>query len=167
MQNQLSVGLDKMQEAAESAEEMGKILAVQAKGVEKAKAKAQVVMNVVHAALQEADKVKVIVEKSKAEAETLVAKIAVKKAKADVKLADAKPMLDAAERALLTIQKQDIQLVSKLAKPPHLIMRIMDVVLILFQVRFLFVFFFVVRTNRLFFLFFFQALERLRRGLIS
>ena len=77
---------------------------------------------------------KVIVEKSKAEAETLVAKISVKKAKADVKLADAKPMLDAAERALLTIQKQDIQLVSKLAKPPHLIMRIMDVVLILFQV---------------------------------
>ena len=85
-------------------------------------------------ALWEADKVKVIVEKAKGEAETLVAKISVKKAKADVKLADAKPMLDAAERALLTIQKADIQLVSKLAKPPHLIMRIMDVVLILFQV---------------------------------
>merc|ERR1719334_830632 len=133
MQSQLSVGLDKMQEAAESAEEMGKILAVQAKGVEKAKSKAQAVMAVVQVALHEADKVKVVVEKSKGEAETLVAKIAVKKAKADVKLADAKPMLDAAEKALLTIQKADIQLVSKLAKPPHLIMRIMDVVLILFQ----------------------------------
>ena len=78
---------------------------------------------------------KVVVERSKGEAETLVAKITVKKAKADVKLADAKPLMDAAERALLTIAKADIQLVSKLAKPPHLIMRIMDVVLILFQAR--------------------------------
>ena len=45
MQNQLSVGLDKMQEAAESALEMGKILAVQAKEVEKATNKAKVGMN--------------------------------------------------------------------------------------------------------------------------
>ena len=57
MQNQLSVGLDKMQEAAEAAEEMGKILAVQAKGVEKATNKARIVMNTVQVALHEADKV--------------------------------------------------------------------------------------------------------------
>ena len=64
----------------------------------------------------------------------MVGKIEKKKVKADEELAVAKPMLDAAEKALQTINKSDIQLVSKLAKPPHLIMRIMDVVLILFQV---------------------------------
>ena len=66
----------------------------------------------------------------------LVNKIEKKKVKADEELAEAKPMLDAATKALQTINKGDIQLVSKLAKPPHLIQRIMDVVLILFQVSF-------------------------------
>ena len=57
MQNQLSVGLDKMQEAAEAAEEMGKILAVQAKDVEKVTLRAKGVMATVQVALHEADKV--------------------------------------------------------------------------------------------------------------
>ena len=65
MQNQLSVGLDKMQEAAESAHEMGKILAVQAKDVEKAKADANVVKDKVQISVKEAEKVAATVEKVK------------------------------------------------------------------------------------------------------
>ena len=66
-------------------------------------------------------------------AEEIVSGIQAEEAVANEKLAAAEPALRAAEEALNTIKAADIATVRKLAKPPHLIMRIMDCILILFQ----------------------------------
>jgi dynein heavy chain len=65
-------------------------------------------------------------------AQAIVDAIDKDKTVAEAKLAAAVPALAAAEKALETITSGDIATVKKLGKPPHLIKRIMDVVVILF-----------------------------------
>lgn len=82
---------------------------------------------------QAAEKVKNQVQKVKDRAQAIVDSIEADKGVAEEKLEAARPALEEAENALNTIKPSDISTVRKLGKPPHLIMRIMDCCLLLFQ----------------------------------
>lgn len=131
--SKMDTGLEKLAEASASVEILKKELAVMEQELAEASHKAERVLLEVTERAMQAEIVKNQVQKVKEKAEILVASIAVEKAKAEEKLEAAKPALEEAENALNTIKQAHIATVRKLGRPPHLIMRIMDCVLILFQ----------------------------------
>jgi len=133
MSARMNAGLAKLNEASKAVELLKKDLAVMEQELDVANKRAEQVLTTVTERARESEKVKQIVQQSKKNAEEIVAEIEVKKKDAEVKLAAAKPALDEAEEALNTIKPANIATVRKLGKPPHLIMRIMDATLILFQ----------------------------------
>ncbi|EDV25010.1 uncharacterized protein TRIADDRAFT_56504 [Trichoplax adhaerens] len=131
----MRTGLDKLVEATQSVNRLSEELIIKEKELEIASDKADVVLKEVTAKAHAAEKVKQQVLKVKEKAQAIVDEIAVDKAAAEERLEAAKPALEEAEAALQTIKAQHIATVRKLAKPPHLIMRIMDCVLLLFNKR--------------------------------
>ncbi|KAM6900105.1 dynein axonemal heavy chain 5 [Xenentodon cancila] len=131
--DRMKTGLAKLMEAEESVSELSEELVVKEQELAVATEKAEKVLQEVTAKAEAAQKVKQQVQKVKDKAQLIVDEIEVDKAVAESKLEAAKPALEAAEAALQTIKPADIATVRKLPKPPHLIMRIMDVVVLLFQ----------------------------------
>ncbi|TPP55936.1 Dynein axonemal heavy chain 5 [Fasciola gigantica] len=129
----MNTGLKKLVEAAESVNELSKELIEKEKELAMANKKSEEVLAQVTIQATAAQKVKAQVQVVKDKAQVLVDQISVDKANAEQKLEAAKPALQEAEAALETIKPTHISTVRKLGRPPHLIMRIMDCVLVLFQ----------------------------------
>lgn len=129
----MNTGLKKLISAAEEVRELAKELEGKEKELVVANQKADLVMQDVNVKKSAATKVAEQVQRVADSCKALVDQISADKAVAEAKLEVARPALEEAEAALKTIKPADIATVKKLGRPPHLIMRIMDAILILFQ----------------------------------
>ena len=134
--SRMSSGLGKLDDASKAVEELKKDLALMEKDLKVANAKSEEVLVTVTEKAREAEGIKKQVQENKNKALNIVKNIEKDKVIAENALEAARPALEEAEEALNTIKPVNIATVRKLAKPPHLIMRVMDATMILFRTKF-------------------------------
>jgi dynein heavy chain len=131
LSDRMNMGLSKLIEASKSVAVLQTELVVKEKDLAIASKEADVVLAEVTVSTIAAEKVKEAVLKVKTKSEGIANAIKADKTIAEKSLAEAEPALELARSALNSIQPAHISTVRKLAKPPHLIMRIMDGVILL------------------------------------
>ncbi|TPX71761.1 hypothetical protein SpCBS45565_g00838 [Spizellomyces sp. 'palustris'] len=129
--DRMNMGLAKLVEASKSVAQLQEELVVKERDLAVASKAADAVLAEVTASTASAEKVKDAVLKVKTKSEGIANAIKADKEYAESQLEAAKPALEEATNALNSIQPAHISTVRKLAKPPHLVMRIMDGVLLL------------------------------------
>ncbi|KAJ3342801.1 Dynein heavy chain 5, axonemal [Gonapodya sp. JEL0774] len=129
--DRMNMGLEKLLEAAKAVAVLQEELVVKEKDLAVASKQADAVLTEVTASTASAEKVKDEVLKVKNKAEGIAVAIKADKTVAETQLEAARPAIEEATAALNSIQPAHIATVRKLAKPPHLIMRIMDCVILL------------------------------------
>ncbi|XP_063774922.1 dynein axonemal heavy chain 8 [Pseudophryne corroboree] len=129
----MNIGIAKLMEASESVSNLSQRLALKEKQLAVASTEADNVLAEVSLVAHSAARVTTEKQIVKDKAQRLMDKIEKKKAIAESTLEAARPALQKAEAALNTIKSADIAKLRKVSKPPHLLMRIMDVCLLLFQ----------------------------------
>lgn len=133
LSDRMNMGLSKLVEASKAVAVLQEELVVKEKDLAVASKAADAVLADVTAGTIAAEKVKEAVLKVKTKSEAIATAIKADKTYAESQLEAAKPALEEAKTALNSIQASHISTVRKLAKPPHLIMRIMEGVLLLFK----------------------------------
>ena len=129
----INQGLNKLHEASKAIEVLKKDLSKMEKVLQEASFRSEKVLSEIAQKAAEAEKIKETIKVSAEEAEVIVKEIEVERVRAEETLSLARPALDEAEAALNTIKQAHIASVRKLGRPPHLIMRVMDCVLLLFR----------------------------------
>ncbi|XP_023213444.1 dynein heavy chain 5, axonemal-like [Centruroides sculpturatus] len=130
-------GVAKLEEASVSTEELKRNLARTEEELLVTTRESLEVLARVTERTRAAEEVKEEARRMREELKSLVDGIGIDKAIAEEKLEEAGPALREAEAALDTVRPTHIASVRKLSHPPHLVMRIMDCVLILFHRRLL------------------------------
>ena len=129
----INQGLNKLHEASNAIEMLKKDLSKMEKGLQESSFKSEKVLSEISQKAAEAEKIKETIKVNKEQAEVIVTEIEEERGRAETTLSLARPALEEAEAALNTIKQAHIASVRKLGRPPHLIMRVMDCVLLLFR----------------------------------
>lgn len=132
-ENDVKVGLKKLDEAETDVDKMKGVLAEQEVFLQKADKEANVMLQKVEVGTKAANIKKQEAGVIEAKCTETANQIAEERAIANKELEGAMPFVHAATDAAKSINKADVGLITKLAKPPDLIKRIMDCVLLLFQ----------------------------------
>lgn len=132
-ENNVNTGLKKLAEAETDVDKMKGILEEQNIHLQEADRSANAMLEKVETGSREANIKKEKAAQIEEQCLNTAAQIAKERAIANKELEGAMPFVNQATEAAKSINKNDIGLITKLNKPPDLIKRIMDCVLILFQ----------------------------------
>ena len=129
----INTGLDKLREAAKDVEQIKIEVRDKEKSLIIAQEKGAVMVQEITASTAKAEKKKAEAGQIKDAVSIEAATIGQQKDAVEEDLLAAKPALDDAENALKAITAKDIGLLKQLKKPPDLVVRVFDMVLMLFQ----------------------------------